>query len=709
MPKPRFIIRHRWALGDTVLMTALVRDIQRAYPGQYELQVDTNWTPIWWHNPHIVPPQPQRSSRPLLVNVGWGEAIKKNSRARTAQGYELKHILAWYHYDFERQTGIRVPVSDPRPELFLTAQENQRLIQGRYWVVFSGGKLDITNKHWWGERYQQVVNRLHDYGLRFVQCGGTHKQTVHPPLENALNMVGKTDNVRDLFNIIQHAEGVICPVTGAMHIAAAFEKPCVVLAGGREEPWFEWYGNGFEAFGPGALPVRVPHKFLHTLGQLHCCDKQGCWKQRTVPLAVADGGKQKKPSLCREPVRGTEQAVALCMDRITVDHVVEAVMEYYEAGILPPLGVPRGKYPDLGRNPPPQPVEVPLSEPEPMPQAASRQVQRANSSVLVPPPLIRIPQIELQPPPAEPTLIGTPQLVKTQRAHQQVYPTEAGRPAVKPLVRRNVLDHAIFDHPVIGGKFTVCVLCYGPYPELARRCLGSILEHIPPHRLDLRVAYNHSETKDPIEQAAEQETVQYLRSLPCTVTYINQKNRKKYPVMREMFWDPRHPLKTNYVLWFDDDTKIVDPLMLKYLVETIVANHNHGCRMFGTILTHDINMFAKDGNRPDTWFTGADWYRGVQFRLKNTERRAPNGSVIDFCTGWFWALATETIRQASIPDLRLGHNGGDVTIGAQVAQSGGKLKLFNKGKSLVWCPEKQDGGRRGYFERFPWAAVRAVK
>jgi len=158
----------------------------------------------------------------------------------------MRHILAWYHYDFSRKTGIHVPVTDPRPDLHMSAEEIKPRIQGRYWVVLTGGKLDLTNKHWHAHRVQQTVNRLKSYGLNFVQCGATHSLHIHPPLDGVLNLIGKTDNVRDFWNIILHSEGVICPVTGAMHIAAAFNKPCVVFGGGREEPWFEAYVDNFK-------------------------------------------------------------------------------------------------------------------------------------------------------------------------------------------------------------------------------------------------------------------------------------------------------------------------------------------------------------------------------------------------------------------------------------------------------------------------------
>jgi hypothetical protein len=108
-------------------------------------------------------------------------------------------------------------------------------------------------------------------------------------------------------------------------------------------------------------------------------------------------------------------------------------------------------------------------------------------------------------------------------------------------------------------------------------------------------------------------------------------------------------------------------------------------------------------HRPDRWFKDATWYQGVQFRLPQTETPAPNGSCIDFVVGWFWAAAVETLHAADIPDTRLNHNGGDITIGAQLAQTGFKIRQFNRNKCYVACPSREGGGRRGYSEAFPWS------
>ena len=71
-------------------------------------------------------------------------------------------------------------------------------------------------------------------------------------------------------------------------------------------------------------------------------------------------------------------------------------------------------------------------------------------------------------------------------------------------------------------------------------------------------------------------------------------------------------------------------------------------------------------------------------------------------------MGVDAIKTANIPDRRLNHNGGDICIGEQIHQSGYKMSMFNKGKVFVHTPKKDQGGRRGYEEDFPWAHHHAV-
>ena len=679
--KSRIIIRHRWALGDTVLLTALVRDIHRAYPDKYEIKVETNWTNVWWNNPYVTSFEEKGLPRPIRVEVSWGDAIKWNAYAKHGNDRSMTHILAWYHYDFTKKTGIKVPVTDPKPDLHLDQQERARRIQGRYWVILAGGKMDMTTKHWHAHRCQEVVDKLAGQGIKCVQVGAVHTSHVHPPLRNVTNMLGKTENVRDLWNIILHSDGVICGVTGAMHIAAAFDKPCVVHAGGREEPWFEAYTDKFEAFGKQANPVKVEHKFLHTIGLLNCCDVQGCWKKRTVPLDPSDLNR-KQYQMCRQPVRPeNSHPVAKCQDLITSDHVVEAVMDYYDEKILPPIQTPSGKYSKSLNS-------VGDTRALVVPQVELIEVSGSD-----------IRPIQMSPNPSTPTkqpveVLREPSVeIKSQKPFQKVHPLEFERDN-NPSPDQRALK--IMDDPIIGGKLTVCILCYGPHPDLHRKCLTSILGSVPAHRLDIRVACNQ----------VPQVTIDFLRTLPITKIYLNSENRHKYPVMREMLHDKAHPIETNYFVWFDDDTWIVTPHWIDDLCHHIKENHHYNFRMYGNLMYHDLKHYAKNGARPDHWFKSATWHKGKQLRSRGSQAETPNGTVIDFAVGWCWALNTEAMRLADIPCKRLGHNGGDITIGEQIHQAGFGIKQWNRGKKLVACPSREQGGRRGYSEKFPWDPTR---
>ncbi len=132
----------------------------------------------------------------------------------------------------------------------------------------------------------------------------------------------------------------------------------------------------------------------------------------------------------------------------------------------------------------------------------------------------------------------------------------------------------MMDHPLIGGKFTVFVLCYGEYPELAKSCLGSILSTLPIERLDLRVGLN----------AVCDETRAYVKSLPTTKIYEDASNAGKYVIMRRMFHDPECPITTTHLVWFDDDARIVKGAIWQRLAEAIAVNHSYGARLYGLVM-----------------------------------------------------------------------------------------------------------------------------
>lgn len=326
MAERSFILQFKMAPGDVSMLTSLVRDIKLTYGDRYAVDVRTNFDAIWRHNPYLTKMEDKQDG------VEWIKMTYKAGLKRASR--EKIHFVTEFHRFFFEQTRIKVPCLYPHADLHLSDEEKAHpRISGRYWIVIAGGKTDVTVKWFSFDRLQAVINRLRKWGLRFVQEGAVKKLCVHPLLDNVHSVVGMT-SVRDLIVNIQHADGVICPITFQMHIAGALQKPCVVLAGGREEPHWEEYSNDWDAFGDECEKVKVPHRYLHTMGQLECCKTKGCWTQRVIKLN--DNTKHDK-NLCHLPVLAEGgQTVPKCLDLIDSDIVIEAVMSYYEDGTLAP-------------------------------------------------------------------------------------------------------------------------------------------------------------------------------------------------------------------------------------------------------------------------------------------------------------------------------------------------------------------------------------
>ena len=322
----KFLLKVRGlAPGDILMLSGFARDLRRAYGGEHTMAVEAKFHDTRRHHPYIDSFEygPGVQSMKLLYKIEWFQQKKI-------------HFCAWPHRAFEQMTNIPVPLTEPHADLHLTEEEQTRpRIQGRYWIIVPGGKKDMPVKVWSQVRFQEVVDKLRPRGIRFVQEGSVKQDCFHPPLKRVLNLVGRT-SVRDLICNIYHAEGVICGESLPMHLAAALHKPCVVIAGGRVEPQAFEYSNDWGIFPAACAPVPMPHRYLHTISRLDCCQLRGCWTQRLRPLR--DGNRRADKNLCRRPMEGEEaQPVPQCLDMIQTQHVLNAVQWYYDQGLIPPL------------------------------------------------------------------------------------------------------------------------------------------------------------------------------------------------------------------------------------------------------------------------------------------------------------------------------------------------------------------------------------
>ncbi|MCU1384706.1 MAG: ADP-heptose:LPS heptosyltransferase-like protein [Acidobacteria bacterium] len=313
----KLILRNFQAPGDIVMLTAAVRDLHRAHPGEFLTDVRTPFPDLWAFNPYLTP---LSETDPDVEVVDCEYPLIHQCNTTPC------HFLHGFPAFLNERLGLRIRVSDYKGDIHVgdverTWCEHVRALEPDpqpYWLLVSGGKFDYTIKWWDHDRYQQVVDHFNGR-IQFVQVGEASHH--HPPLRGVVDLRGQT-TLRQLVLLVHQAQGVLSPVSLLMHLAAAVEppagaprlRPCVVIAGGREPPHFTAYPH---------------HQFVHTVGALRCCDQGGCWKSRTLPLGDGDD-KDRPEELCVDVVGRLPR----CMDMITAQTVIERIDMYFRGGAL---------------------------------------------------------------------------------------------------------------------------------------------------------------------------------------------------------------------------------------------------------------------------------------------------------------------------------------------------------------------------------------
>lgn len=322
--KRKIIFINRNSPGDIIMMTAAIRDLHKTYPNEYVTDVDSPCPEIFEGNPYI---SKLDSKDPDVIRLETHYPLIHNSNRGSY------HFIHGYRKHFEERIGRPIKQGDMKGDIYIRDEEKawinvvEEITKDKrpFWVIDAGHKQDFTAKAWPFECYQEVVDHFKDK-IQFVQMG--HQAHIHPELDGVINLVGQTD-LRQLIRLIYWSSGVLTPVSMPMVLAQAVpcsfsfpkNRPCVVIAGGREPVQWQHYPN---------------HQFLHTCGTMPCCDDGGCWKSRVVPLG--DGDEKDRSNLCLYPMetlyKGAKQAISKCMASITTEDVIRAVERFYEGQVL---------------------------------------------------------------------------------------------------------------------------------------------------------------------------------------------------------------------------------------------------------------------------------------------------------------------------------------------------------------------------------------
>ena len=338
----KVILKNWLSPGDVTMLTAAVRDLHHHYPGRFLTDVRTPCPDLWENNPRLTP---LRREDP---DVDWIDCEYPLVQDSNRCGCHFLHGFIGF---LNTRLNLDIRLTAFKGDIHLSDEERHSRSQVAdmvgeeipYWIVVAGGKRDATIKWWDIGRFQEVVDHFRGR-IQFVQVGQLGHY--HPPLNGVIDLRAGT-TLRGLIRLIHHAQGVLCPVTCAMHLAAAVDtkagapsnRPCVVVAGGREPSHWEAYPN---------------HQYLHTIGALSCCAKGGCWRSRTEPLG--DGARQDgEDHLCLDRMGSLPR----CMDMITPRKVIESIQLYFNGGLLQYLGKRQGTVASAA---------LPPSDPHPGPQ-----------------------------------------------------------------------------------------------------------------------------------------------------------------------------------------------------------------------------------------------------------------------------------------------------------------------------------------------------
>jgi hypothetical protein len=322
--------------GDLIALSSSLRDLHLAHPGEFRTDIASSCDDIFENNPHITKLKWRKDKGKFIADEPDVEFIRAEYSGNYPASINRSNISP-YHFingfaqDLEQKLGVSIPITELKGDIYLSKEEKtwiSRLeeegIKDNFWIIVCGGKTDFTCKWYSPEFSQRIVDHFKGK-LLFVQCGSSEHW--HPRLKNVFDLVGKTKSFRQFIRLIYHADGVVCPTTAAMHLAAAVPmkpfdnlgrkkpkyRPCVVLAGGRESLRWEAYGS---------------HSYLNTIGMLPCCAEGGCWRSRCQ--VVGDGDEKDKPkNLCENPVKVSPSlSIPKCMMMITPEEVIDKIEKY---------------------------------------------------------------------------------------------------------------------------------------------------------------------------------------------------------------------------------------------------------------------------------------------------------------------------------------------------------------------------------------------
>lgn len=274
------LIRYHAALGDTVCLTAAIRAYKNKYPEE-KLYVSSFSPELFYYNKHIEYPLEWIPGKffTKVFELEWKPLPERRKR----------HIVD----NLALQMGLDdFSANQRKPEIFI-CQYEQEIFDHKFMVPDSHPLVVLSpfsrwpSRNWSDNRWRAVGRYItQKYGVDIIQVGMADESY----LGIGNNWLGLT-NARMLAILLSKARLLLSVDTGIPHLAAAFNKPSIVLFGPMNPDLVGYDG--------------ITHPIIAS-GGCRGCYQDTSWHQ------------DNPPHLCP---KGTYE----CMRNISVEQVIESI------------------------------------------------------------------------------------------------------------------------------------------------------------------------------------------------------------------------------------------------------------------------------------------------------------------------------------------------------------------------------------------------
>ena len=260
-------LRHREALGDTLMLTPLARALKKHRP-DIRISIATRSPELFANNPHFEEVRDWH----LFRDKGTVRLNYRLEQARHPHYVEEMWMDLW---DFLTEkkivSGARPELEGRHPELFLTPDEKKRGLEllgvkGKrtkpILALISGGKLKPTHNREWGYANYVALAEAFAPHADLVQVSG-EKPIVLPSTGKPVKTIKA--EIRDLAGALSECDAFVTQEGGLMHVARAVNTPSIVIFGGTLLPEHSGYDRMTNLFNkPECSPCRaLRHNCMH--------------------------------------------------------------------------------------------------------------------------------------------------------------------------------------------------------------------------------------------------------------------------------------------------------------------------------------------------------------------------------------------------------------------------------------------------------------